>query len=484
MGGRGSSSSGGSGGSGGSIGGTIEPPDDPTGYDAIYNPEDIDAKPPYVSSKPPTLKPALPPGEDLTRAEKSWIEAFYDGAVGLTTDAIEAVVNKLTEPLPPDHPLQQLNLLLHREAAGETVSTAEKNAIHDAYGEYCANLAMSFGPAALNTVISKAEQAIAKALITKADSPTLTKLNWREAYDLLQTTAAKAGDELQAIAERWALKSEAALSRLNIPQLETELTRVGNLANKSDITAKYETTLLEMIKRERLIDLGKTPKSNPNLPPSTYRNPEPSIEPITARINTPPATPETNTAAAITGKEPSLTAGGINVAGSRSIAPEDLNQVERIATALQKAGCAITTGCAKGTDEVFAKVATKINAQFGPNGDGAFSSSNVVGVKAAEQRGATVEYYAGGDLTTPLKQRLFNRSAVTATDHPTTFGIFTQEASVGTTNTLKTAVQANKNVFALSTNNRPLPSLGDGHWQAVDGAKGIWAGLHRWVRHP
>jgi len=477
MGGRGSrsgSSGGGSASSGGSSTGG-----DTTGYDDPNDWADSDAQPSYVSSKPPVLQP----GQDLTRQEKSWIEAFYDGAVALTSDAIEGVVNALTEPLPPDHPLQQFYHLMEREAAGETISKAEKEAVENAYGEYAANLALAFGPGAINTVVGKVEQALAKALITKADNPTITKLNWSEAYDLLQTTAAKAGDELQTIAESWSLKGESALARMNIPQLEDELARVGNLANKSDLTAKYENTLLEMIKRERLIDLGKTPKSNPNLPPSTYRNPEPPLEHITARIKNPPATPETNTAAAITGKEPPLTAGGINVAGSRNIAPEDLNQVERIAAALNKAGCDITTGCAKGIDEVFAKVANKINAQFGPNGDGAFSSSNLAGVKAAEQRGATVEYYAGGDLTTPLKQRLFNRSAVTATDHPTTLGIFTQEASVGTTNTLRTATNAGKNVFALSTNGKPLPSLGNGHWQAVDGAKGIWKGLYRWIPH-
>ena len=473
MGGRGSSS-------GGGLSGNVSAGGDITGYDDPNNPEDLDAQPPYVSSKPPTF----PPGQDLTRAEKSWIEAFYDGLVGLTADAIETVVNALTEPLPADHPLQQLNHLLQREAAGEIISAAEKAAVYDAYGEYGAHLAMAFGPASLEMLMGKAEQALAKALISQADHPVIAQLNWREAYDLLQTTVAKAGEELQAIAESWALKGEATLSRLNIPQLEAELARVGALANQSAMTAKYETTLLEMIKREKLIDLGKTPKSNPNLPQSTYRNPEPPIEPITARINTPPATPEINTAAAITGREPSLTAGGVNVAGSRHIAPEDLSQVERIAAALDKAGCDITTGCAKGIDEVFAKFANKINAQFGPNGDGAFSSSNLAGVKAAEQRGATVEYYAGGDLTTPLKQRLFNRSAVTATDNPTTLGIFTQEASVGTTNTLKTATQAGKEVFALATNNRPLPSLGNGHWQAVDGAKGIWKGLHRWIRRP
>ena len=478
MGGRGSRSSSSGGGGSASSGGSSTG-GDTTGYDDPNDPNDVDAKPPYVSSQPPVL----PPGQDLTRAEKSWIEAFYDGAVALTSDAIEGVVNALTEPLPPDHPLQRLNHLLQREAAGETISKAEKEAVENAYGEYAAHLALSFGPGAMNTLVGQAEQALAKALITKADSPAITKLNWREAYDLLQTTAAKAGAELQAIANHWSLKSEAALSRLNIPQLEAELARVGNLANQSDLTAKYENTLLEMIKRERLIDLGKTPKSNPNLPPSTYRNPEPPLENITARINTPPATPEINTAAAITGREPSLTAGGINVAGSRHIAPEDMSQIERIAAALNKAGCAITTGCAKGIDEVFAKFAHKINAQFGPNGDGPFSSSNLAGVKAAEQRGATVEYYAGGDLTIPLKQRLFNRSAVTATDNPTTLGIFTQEASVGTTNTLKTATQAGKEVFALATNNRPLPSLGNGHWQAVDGAKGIWKGLHRWIPH-
>ena len=469
MGGRGSGSGGGGGGGSNS---------DITGYDDPNDPEDVNAKPPYVSSKPPVL----PPGHELTRTEKSWIEALYDGLTELTADAIDKVVNALTEPLPADHPLQRLSHLLQREAAGETISAAEKEAVLDAYGEYNANLAMAFGPASLN-LLTKAEQALAKALITKTDSLTLSKLNWKEAYDLLQTTAGKAGDELKAVAEQWALKGEAALARMNIPQLETELARVGHLANPSNMTAKYENTLLEMIKRERLIDLGKTPKSNPNLPPSTYRNPEPPIAAINNRINTPPATPETNTAAAITGREPSLTAGGINVAGSRSIAPEDLSQVERIAAALNKAGCAITTGCAKGIDEVFAKFANKINAQFGPNGDGAFSSSNLAGVKAAEQRGAEVSYYAGGDLTTPLKQRLFNRSSVTATDHPTTLGIFTQEASVGTTNTLKTAANAGKEVFALSTNHRPLPSLGNGHWQAVDGAKGIWKGLHRWIPH-
>ncbi len=472
MGGRGSSSSGG-------LSGSVSAGGDITGYDDLNNPEDRDAKLPYVSSKPPPL----PPGQDLTRAEQSWIEAFYDGLLGLTTDAIETVVNALTELLPADHPLQQLNHLLQREAAGETVSKAEKTAILDAYGEYAAHLALAFGLASIEMLMGKAEQALAKALLSQTDHPAIAKLNWREAYDLLQTTVSKAGDELKTMAESWALKGETALARLNIPQLEAELTRVGKLANQSDWIAKYETTLLEMIKRERLIDLGKTPKSNPNLPPSTYRNPEPPLENITARINTPPATPEINTAAAITGREPSLTAGGINVAGSRHIAPEDMSQIERIAAALNKAGCAITTGCAKGIDEVFAKFAHKINAQFGPNGDGAFSSSNLAGVKAAEQRGATVEYYAGGDLTIPLKQRLFNRSAVTATDNPTTLGIFTQEASVGTTNTLKTATQAGKEVFALATNNRPLPSLGNGHWQAVDGAKGIWKGLHRWIPH-
>lgn len=76
-------------GSGGGLSGNVSAGSDITGYDDVNNPEDRDAQPPYVSSKPPTF----PPGQDLTRAEKSWIEAFYDGLVGLTTDAIETVVN-------------------------------------------------------------------------------------------------------------------------------------------------------------------------------------------------------------------------------------------------------------------------------------------------------------------------------------------------------------------------------------------------------
>jgi len=179
----------------------------------------------------------------------------------------------------------------------------------------------------------------------------------------------------------------------------------------------------------------------------------------------------------------SLSSGPVTIAGSRSIPAQFVDRIERMAAALSRAGCQITTGCATGVDAVFSKYAQQIYAIFDRNGKGAISVSNVEGVLAAEQRGATVNYLAGGELNVPVVARLANRSNQTATASDTILGIFTHEISKGTTRELATAAQNGRNVFALSTAANELPRLDNvGHWVPVENAQGIWEGLHRWER--
>lgn len=179
----------------------------------------------------------------------------------------------------------------------------------------------------------------------------------------------------------------------------------------------------------------------------------------------------------------SLSRGPVTIAGSRRIPAQFVDRIERMAAALSRAGCNITTGCATGVDAVFSKYAQQIYAIFDKNGKGSISASNVAGVLEAEQRGATVNYLAGSGLNVPVVARLANRSDQTAKASDTILGIFTKEISKGTTRELATAAQNGKNVFALSTASNELPRLDNvGHWTPVENAKGIWEGLHRWER--
>ena len=93
-----------------------------------------------------------------------------------------------------------------------------------------------------------------------------------------------------------------------------------------------------------------------------------------------------------------LSNGPVTIAGSRSIPAEVVDRIERMATALSRAGCTMTTGCATGVDAIFSRYASQIFAIFDKNGKGAISASNVEGVLSAEQRGATVNYLAGGGI--------------------------------------------------------------------------------------
>ena len=179
----------------------------------------------------------------------------------------------------------------------------------------------------------------------------------------------------------------------------------------------------------------------------------------------------------------SLSSGPVTIAGSRSIPARFVDRIERMAAALSRAGCNITTGCATGVDAVFSKYAQQIYAIFDKNGKGSISASNVAGVLEAEQRGATVNYLAGGELNVPVVARLANRSDQTAKASDTILGIFTQEISKGTTRELATAAREGKNVFAVSTTGNALPRLDAvGHWEPIENAQGIWEGLHRWER--
>jgi hypothetical protein len=455
-------------------------------YDDPENPQD-DSPPPYRREPPLTL-PA-----DLTPAERSLMDALsdtlaelYEKVVAAASDGIQ-LVDETTKAA------------LER---WDGLSTADQAAIlFDLVG--LGSMFLSGGASGPGVLMARAAvTGLIGSLIARTESSVVEKLTYREAYEAYAVAMANAG-KAGIGAPALGLQSEAQLSRLNIGQLEAEVARVQAMSVQGDFTAKYENTLLAMIKRERLIDLGKTPKSDPKLPPSTYRSPASDLTRLEDRINNPPGKADENTAVAITkplettqppltgealtaqkARDASLSGGEVSIAGSRSLTAEARAQITRIAAALKKAGCKITTGCATGVDAAVAPFADNINAQFGPNGEGALPAvSNLAGVKAAEANGAKVNYYAGGDLTTPVNTRLGKRSAVTATDSPTTLGIFSSDVSVGTTNTLRAAANAGKNVFGLSTNGKRLPSLGNGHWQPVNGAKGIWKGLYRWIPH-
>ena len=178
-----------------------------------------------------------------------------------------------------------------------------------------------------------------------------------------------------------------------------------------------------------------------------------------------------------------LSNGPVTIAGSRSIPAAIVERIERMAAALSRAGCTMTTGCATGVDEIFAKYANQIYAIFDKTGKGAISASNVAGVLTAEQRGALVHYLAGGELKLPPVARLVNRSDKTAKASDTILGIFTNEISTGTTRELATAAREGKNVFAVSTAGNALPRIDSiGHWEPIENAQGIWEGLHRWVK--
>jgi hypothetical protein len=474
MGGRGA-------GSGGNHGGGNDPA---VNYDDPIDPNDP-SKPPYAIEPPLTISSAITPDQrSLIDALSDTLSELYDKVVAATADGFQ-LVDDATQVA-----LEKWNGLTTEEQVAILFDLTS-----------IASMFMSGGMSGPGVLMARAAVlSLVGSLIAKTTNGVVEKLSYREAYaayDLAITSASKAGVNAPALG----LQSEAQLSRLNIGQLEAEVARVQAMSIDSDFTAKYENTLLAMIKRERLIDLGKTPKSDPDLPPSTYRSPESDLTRLENRISNPPGKADENTAVAITkplevtqpplagealaaqkASDASLSGGDVSIAGSRSLTAEASAQVNRIAAALKKAGCKITTGCATGVDEAVAPFADKINAQFGPNGEGAIPNvSNVNGVKAAELAGADVNYYAGGDLTTSVNTRLGKRSAVTALGSDTTLGIFGSDVSVGTTNTLRTAANAGKSVFALSTNGKPLPSLGNGHWQAVEKAKGIWKGLYRWI---
>lgn len=337
------------------------------------------------------------------------------------------------------------------------------------------------------------------SLVTRTENSVVDRLSWTEAHKSY-IKAEIAAEKLGVPIPQLNLLSPSKLSQLNITELEAELSRSALLIH-SDLTVNYQRTLSAMLAREQALLAGQKPILDPKLPPSTYTTPDVDLSRMESRITTPPDTPNENVAVAIThplkttipplspealaaqrAQDASLAGQPISVTGSRSIPDHLQDQVNRIAAALARAKCSITTGCATGIDEAFVPYASKINAQFGPNGEGKISASNVEGVKNAELNGVPVNYYAGGDLGVHVKARLVNRARLTATDSPNLLAIITQETSVGTVNTMRTAAENHKNIHAIHLEGGPLPVLNNkGHWQKVENAKGIWDGLHRWI---
>jgi hypothetical protein len=168
-------------------------------------------------------------------------------------------------------------------------------------------------------------------------------------------------------------------------------------------------------------------------------------------------------------------AGVVAVAGSRALPAYGSALVARVVSDLAASGASFVVGCCSGVDAALLSAVpgsvppslVRCLAAFGPCGVGAGPASAVAQVSAFACAGGSVQWWAGGQASVPLRSRLADRTrAVVASANAGLVVFFSSPSSRGSILACRCAVARGLPVlaFAVGFSGSKLPVFGAGAW--------------------
>ena len=165
----------------------------------------------------------------------------------------------------------------------------------------------------------------------------------------------------------------------------------------------------------------------------------------------------------------------VAVAGSRHLPAAGSALVVRVASDLAASGASFVVGCCSGADAALLSAVpsflppslVRCLAAFGPGGVGAGPASAVAQVSAFAAADGSVQWWAGGPASAPLRSRLADRTrAVIASANVGLAVFFGSPSSRGSLLACRCALARRLPVlaFPVGFSGSELPSLGDGFW--------------------
>lgn len=165
----------------------------------------------------------------------------------------------------------------------------------------------------------------------------------------------------------------------------------------------------------------------------------------------------------------------VALAGSRVMPASGSALAVRVASDLAAGGASFVVGCCSGADAALLSAVpgfvppslVRCLAAFGPGGVGAGPASAVAQVSAFAGAGGSVQWWAGGPASVPLRARLANRTRAVVSS--ATAGLVVFFASPGSRGSLlacRCALARGLPVlaFAVGFSGSKLPALGAGAW--------------------
>jgi hypothetical protein len=179
--------------------------------------------------------------------------------------------------------------------------------------------------------------------------------------------------------------------------------------------------------------------------------------------------------------------GVLAVAGSRTLPASGSALVVRVASDLAAGGASFVVGCCSGADAALLSAVPgflppslmRCLAAFGPDGMGAGPASAVAQVSAFAAAGGSVQWWAGGPASAPLRSRLADRTrAVIGSANAGLVVFFGSPSSRGSLLACRCAVAKGLPVLAFPVGfyGSKLPALGAGFWVPAGQFSGyFWA---------
>ncbi len=176
--------------------------------------------------------------------------------------------------------------------------------------------------------------------------------------------------------------------------------------------------------------------------------------------------------------------GVVAVAGSRVLPASGSALVVRVAADLAAGGAAFVVGCCTGADAALLSAVpgsvppslVQCFAAFGPGGVGAGQFSAVAALASFAGSGGSVQWWAGGPASVPLRGRLATRTrAVIASATVGLVVFFSSPNSRGSVLACRCAVKQGLPVVAFPVGFSPsdLPVFGSGSWVDYGGFGGF-----------
>lgn len=167
--------------------------------------------------------------------------------------------------------------------------------------------------------------------------------------------------------------------------------------------------------------------------------------------------------------------GVVAVAGSRHLPASGSSLVVRVASDLAAGGASFVVGCCSGADAALLSAVpgflppslVRCLAAFGPGGVGSGPASAVAQISAFAGAGGSVQWWAGGPASAPLRSRLADRTrAVIGSTDSGLVVFFGSPSSRGSLLACRCALSRGLSVLAFPVGfcSSKLPALGAGFW--------------------